>query len=220
VLPRAKSAVGVTAIVSGVLAILLLIPTLQNMYQVTYVHYADGPHEMMIYVQTTTDVNIVMAKVDALDQKLYGGRHELPIGLTKEATWPFAWYLRDYTHVCFEFPSGCAATAKNIPIIIDGAETIGEDQSQYGASYAFHQYHMRTWWDEGYKPPPVPPDWGGVGPWLWLSYGDTPPPGAKFDLGKAANNIWQWWWYRKAIGSTQGAYDMGLLIRKDLGVTP
>ncbi|GHO91738.1 hypothetical protein KSF_017860 [Reticulibacter mediterranei] len=218
--PHVKSAAGVTAIVSGVLAVLLLIPTLQNMYQVTYVHYADAPHEMMIYVQTTTDVNAVMAKVDELDQKLYGGRHELPIGLTDDATWPYAWYLRDYTHVCFQFPNGCADTAKSIPIIITGGDTLASFQSQYSAGYAFHQYHMRTWWDEGYKPPPVPPNWGGVGPWIWLSYGDTPPQGASFDLGKAVSNVWQWWWYRKAIGSTQGSYDMGLFIRKDLGVTP
>ena len=53
---------------------------------------------------------------------------------------------------------------------------------------------MRTWWDEGYKPPVcVPsktvscdgePTWGGVGPALWLSYGDNPPPNAKFNLGR------------------------------------
>jgi len=236
--PRKKVGVitGTTAVVSFVLAILLLLPTLHNMYEVSYVHAADGPHEMMVYVQTTTDVNKVMAKVDALDQKLYGGRHELPIGLMSSATWPFAWYLRDYTNVCFDFPKGCSTIAKGIPVIITGEEDIPPAQAQYssavgnGPHYAFHQYHMRTWWDEGYKPPVcIPsktnscegePSYGGVGPGLWLSYGDNPPPGAKFNLGLATNNIWQWWWNRKAIGSTDGAYDMGLFIRSDLGVTP
>ena len=55
---------------------------------------------------------------------------------------------------------------------------------------------------------------------LWLSYGDNPPPNATFNLGLAAKNIWQWWWDCKAIGSTDGAYDMGLLIRSDAGVAP
>ncbi len=224
---RVRSAVGITAMVSGVLALLLLVLTLQNMFQVAYVHYADAPHEMMIYVQTTTDVNTIMAKVDTLDQKLYGGTHRLPIGLTDDATWPYAWYLRDYTHVCFQYPNGCATTARDYSVIITGGETLTSFQTQYRGSYAFHQYHMRTWWDEGYKPPPVPcttsnctPTSGGVGPWLWLSYGDNPLPGAKFDLGKAVSSVWQWWWDRKAIGSTDGVYDMGLLIRKDLGVSP
>ncbi len=238
--PRPKKVgviAGVTAGISFVLALLLLLPTVHNMYEVSYVHAADGPHEMMVYVQTTPDVNKVMAKVDALDQKLYGGRHELPIGLMNTATWPFAWYLRDYTNVCFNFPTGCPALAKNIPVIIVGQEDIPGTAEQYSTTvskgaphYVYQQYHMRTWWSEGYKPPVcIPskavscngePTWGGVGPALWFSYGDNPPPGAKFNLARAANNIWQWWWNRTAIGDTNGAYDMGLFIRSDLKVTP
>ncbi len=227
---------GTTAAVGFGMAVLLLLPTLHNMYEVSYVHAADGPHEMMVYVQTTTDVNKVMAKIDALDQKLYGGHHELSVGVMNSATWPFAWYLRDYTNVCFNFPAGCPAISKNIPVIIAGEEDLPTAEGQYvatvnkGPGYAYHQYHLRTWWDEGYKPPVcVPsktnscagqPSWGGVGPGLWLSYGDNPPPGATFNPGRAANNVWQWWWQRKAIGSTDGTYDMGLFIRKDLGVSP
>lgn len=222
--------VGVLAILGFVCAILLLLPTLHNMYEVSYVHAADGPHEMMVYVQTTTDVNIVMARIDQVDQKYYGGNHTLPIGITNDATWPFAWYVRDYTNVCFSYPTGCAATAKNYPVIISGGDNPYGTESTYGGTYMYHQYHMRTWWDEGYKPPACipsktvtcadPSEYGGVGPWLWLSYGDNPPPNAKFNLGLATQKIWNWWWYRQAIGSTAGAYDMVLFIHKGLSVTP
>ncbi len=231
--PRVGVLAGATAIVGVVLAVLLLLPTVHNMYEVSYIHAADGPHEMMVYVQTTTDVNTVMAKVDALDQKMYGGKHLLPIGLMNDATWPFAWYVRDYTNVCFNYPDGCAASARTYPVIITGGDNLYTAESQYAGNkgnYVFHQYHMRTWWDEGYKPPPCQPTktdncagqptWGGVGVGLWLSYGSTPPPNAKFNLGLAAQHIWQWWWYRRAIGDTGGTYDMGLFIQKDLGVTP
>ncbi len=235
--PRPRPQIGVfagfTAIVGVVMAALLLLPTLHNMYELSFVHPADGPHEMMVYVQTTTDVNVIMAKVDQLDQKMYGGKHQLPIGLTNDATWPFAWYVRDYTNVCFNYPDGCASTAKSYPVIITGGDNLYNDESQYAGtkgSYLFHQYHMRTWWDEGYKPPPCVPSktdscadqltYGGVGVGLWLSYGDNPPPNAKFNLGLAALHIWQWWWDRRAIGDTGGTYDMGLFIQKGLGVTP
>jgi len=222
--------VGVLAMLGFVCAILLLLPTVHNMYEVSYIHAADGPHEMMVYVQTTTDVNIVMAKIDQVDQKYYGGNHTLPIGITNDATWPFAWYVRDYTNVCFSYPTGCAATAKNYPVIISGGDNPYGTETTYGGTYMYHQYHMRTWWDEGYKPPACipsktvtcgdPSEYGGVGPWLWLSYGDNPPPNAKFNLGLAAQHIWNWWWYRQAIGSTDGAYDMVLFIHKGLSVTP
>jgi hypothetical protein len=48
-----------------------------------------------------------------------------------------------------------------------------------------HQYRIRAWWDEGYKPPPCVPTqtkpcdpnllYGGIGVWPWLSYGDPAP---------------------------------------------
>ena len=230
--PRVGALAASTAIVGFVLAVLLLLPTLHNMYEVAYVHPADGPHEMMVYVQTTTDVNIVMQKIDALDQKMYGGKHLLPIGVMNDAVWPFVWYVRDYSNVCLNYPDGCPATAKTYPVIIAGGDNLYNAETQYGknGNYAFQQYHMRTWWDEGYKPPPcVPsktdkctdqPAWGGVGVGLWLSYGDNPPPNASFNFGLAVQHIWQWWWERRAIGDTGGSYDMGLFIQKGLSVNP
>ncbi len=229
-----KSSKGVfargTVLAGAILAVLLLLPTLQNMYEVSYVHAADGPHEMMVYVQTTPDVNIVMAKVEALDQKLDGGKHTLAVGVTDDATWPFAWYLRDYTNVCFQFPGGCKSTANSIPVIITGGDNLAPFEGQYAANYNSHAYNMRSWWDEAYKPAPcvITPTnscqnqqtYGGVGPLLWLSYGDNPPPHAMFNAGLAVKNIWQWWWQRKPFGATDGAYKMGLFIRKDLGVSP
>ena len=216
---RPKTSIFATGIsFSGVImAVLLLLPTVHNMYEVAYIHPADGPHEMMVYVQTTTDVNTVMSKVDALDQKMFGGTHQMQIGLTGDATWPYAWYLRDYPNVCFDFPSGCPGW-KNVPVIIGGGDNPYGLEQQYGGDannpdkYTYQLYKMRTWWSEGYKSPAT----GGVGPGLWLSYGDSPPPNAKFNVGLAAQHIWQWWWQRRAIGDTGGAYDMVLFIRNDL----
>ncbi|HET8910370.1 MAG TPA: hypothetical protein VFN23_02835, partial [Ktedonobacteraceae bacterium] len=214
------------AVFGVVVAVLLLLPTVHNMYEVSYVHAADGPHEMMVYVQTTTDVNTVMGKVDLLDQKLVGGTHQLKIGLTDDATWPFAWYLRDYPNTCFKFPEGCPAMAKDVQVIITGGDSLPQSELTYTTSvngvvpYSFHTYKLRSWWDEGYKTGNGNAVAGSVGPWLWLSYGDNPPKGASFNPVLAAQNVWNWWWERRAIGGTDGAYEMGLFIRKGLGVSP
>nr|MBA2681640.1 hypothetical protein [Ktedonobacteraceae bacterium] len=226
----------VAAIFGAFIAIVLLALTLQNMFQVSYVHSADGPHEMMIYVQTTTDVNVVMSKIDALDQRLYGGKHQLSIGVVPDVDWPFYWYLRDYTNACYGFPTNCGGM--NPAVIITGGENIEKHKLQYASStlngkapaYLFHQYHLRMWWDEGYKPLACvasatnscegQPTWGGVGPFSWLSYGDTPPAQGQVDPGLAIVHTWQWWWERRAIGSTTGTTDMGLLIRGDLSMNP
>ncbi len=221
-------------IVGVLVTAFLLLLTLQNMFQLSFVHAADGPHEMMIYVQTTVDVNTVMDRIDALDQQFHNSQHQLSIGVTADAQWPFYWYLRDYTNVCYTFPN-CPDPKPEV--IVSAGDSLASSRTGYAtatngrqADYLFHQYRLRAWWDEGYKPPPCvlsktvscqgQPTWGGVGLFKWLSYGDTPPARASFDPGLAVSNLWQWWWQRKPFGSTLGSTDMGFLIRRDLGMNP
>ena len=211
-----------------IMAVLLLLPTLHNMYEVTYVEPADGPHEMMVYVQTTPDINALMAQVDAVDKKDFGGHHQMRIAVTADGVWPLAWYLRDYPNLCFNYPDSCPSWVNNVPVVITG----GDDYVASPAVYLSHEYKMRSWWDEGYKLPACQPGQtpsnscadpnlgSGVGPLLWLSYGDTPPPNAKFNLGLAAQRVWNWWWHREPFGGTDGYYPMALFIQKSMGVNP
>ena len=232
------------AIFGGILALLALILTLNNMYWVTYVHPADAKSEMLIYVQTTPDVDTVMNKIGALDQQYYDGKHEIPIGVAAEASWPFSWYLRDYKNVGFN----CTLdNCKDYVVIIAAGDTLGSMEAQndpgqytYSAHYDLREYEMRAQGNQGYMPPPCigtpghpckPQQYTGVGLGLWLSWGANPPPHASFDLNRAMMRVWQWWWQRIPIGrgvTTRGDQDapddqgamMGLFIRNDLGVAP
>ncbi|HEY0752627.1 MAG TPA: flippase activity-associated protein Agl23 [Ktedonobacteraceae bacterium] len=212
-----------------VMALLLLLPTIHNMYEVAYVEPADGPHEMMIYVQTTTDINRLMAQLDAVDKKNFGGTHQMRIGISAGGVWPLAWYLRDYPNLCFNYPTACPSWVNNTPVIITG----GDDYIPDAKVYVGQEYKMRSWWDEGYKLPAcqenqtpsnscADPNLGtGIGPLLWLDYGDTlPQTNAKFDLKLAIQHIWDWWWYRRPFGSTDGYYPMALYIQNSMGVNP
>lgn len=212
-----------------VMALLLLLPTLHNMYEVSYVEPADGPHEMLIYVQTTTDINRLMAQVDAVDRKDFGGHHQMHIAVTAGGVWPLAWYLRDYPNVCFNYPTACPNEVNNAPVVITG----GDDNVPDSKVYLGHEYKMRSWWDEGYKLPACqgnqkpsltctdPSNGTGIGPLLWLDYGDNPPQAnARFNPVLAAQHIWDWWWYRRSFGSTDGYFPMALYIKKSMGVNP
>ncbi|MGE5334213.1 MAG: flippase activity-associated protein Agl23, partial [Nitrososphaerota archaeon] len=84
------------AMASALLAVALFIPMVHSMVELAYIHPADGPHEMMVYVQTTPDVTAAMAKINYADQKLHGGRHQLQIWVGQGEEWPMYWYLRDY----------------------------------------------------------------------------------------------------------------------------
>ena len=133
------------------------------------------------------------------------------------------------TYVYWDYPVNTTATPTEDVLILTP-----EDAStfmQQHAGYTSREYQLRSWWDEGYKPPPCVPtaknpcpasaSWGaGVGPGLWLSYGDTPPPHAKFDLGLAASRLWAWLWQRKPLGYDHGSYDFVLVVRKGVPIQP
>ncbi len=227
---RGKAALGAFGVV---LAVLLLIPTLHNMYEVTYVHAADSQAEMMVYVQTTVYVNTVMDKIAAVDQQIDGGKHQIRIGVEFGVEWPFLWYLRDYPNICLGYPTSCPSWAGNVPVVIAGDDdNLSTVEEQLGKNYRSHIYMMRGQFDQGYMPPPCvstlqhicpPQPYSGVGPGLWLSYGDSPPPGASFNLVLALQHIWRWWWQRVPFGSTDGGnggYYMELFIQKGIQVTP
>ncbi len=166
------------ALLSLVGAFLLLIPMLHTMLFVTYVDPGDAPHEMLSYVQTTTDVTDVMAKINALDEQLYHGTHQLRIGMpNSQALWPFYWYLRDYKNVWWGY-DGQNPPAGDLDVIITdpGGETpyVQHTTTDPQGLFLAKQYRIRAWWDEGYKPPSS----YGVGFGVWISYGDPPDCGS------------------------------------------
>jgi uncharacterized protein (TIGR03663 family) len=162
----------VGAAASLALAVILLVPTVWNMQRVAFDEPSVAPNEMLVYTQTTTDVQLVMDKIDSLDQKLYGGQHKLKIGVTSGAVWPFAWYLRDYPSdyvaanpaqhlqghpwtrgTIFNYTAGDFGIKPDVIIAdIDNGGS-ATTSATYGSSFAEQQYRLRWWWDESYKPP-------------------------------------------------------------------
>ncbi len=176
------------AVFSLVGAFVLLVPMLHSMLYVTYVDPGEAPHEMLSYVQTTPDVTAVMAKIDALDQQLYHGQHLLRIGVDGYNTWPFAWYLRDYKNVWYSYADQNPSPNDLDVLLLDpGYTSLFTTPSTQHPYYNGHEYRLRAWWDEGYKPVPCVPSptkqcdpnapYGGVGALTWLSYGDPPQCG-------------------------------------------
>jgi uncharacterized protein (TIGR03663 family) len=222
-----------------VVAVLLLLPTVWNMREVAFVEPSVAPNEMLIYVQTTTDVQTTMNKIAALDKIKTGGKHTLRIGVTGEATWPFVWYLHDYTYVYYQYTPNSGGDAPDVIIAdIGSSSTIS---TTYPTQFASKQYRLRWWWDESYKLPlcsttktsqcSTTPTWDtGVGPFLWITYGAYPPTKCNdptqakcdrlndpFNGGKAAQRYWSWLWQRQPISGTQpGSTDFMLYINNDL----
>ncbi len=227
------------ALASAGLGLLLLVTMVHSMYLLTYQDPANGPLEMMVYVQTTPDVDTVMAKINKADQALHGGRHQLNIVVGAGEEWPFYWYLRDYwmdphpgSYVTFD-PVSYQNMTPDVLILYPGADVQAFMQA-HPTGYHMKQYVLRSWFDEAYKPQlvcqtqpgtkcPANIDYSfygkGLGP--GLSYGGNPPANAKFNPGLAAGRLWNWLWVRQPLGNTQGPYyDFVFIVRDGLPIQP
>jgi uncharacterized protein (TIGR03663 family) len=237
----------VASLVSFVLSVLLLIPMVHSMVALTYQDPSNGPLEMMVYVQTTQDVDTVMAKIALADEHLYGGKHQLKIVVGQGEEWPMYWYLRDYwldphpgSYVTWDPPSVNGSNpfvnmnpAPDALILYPGAQ-VQQFFQAHPTGYHMKEYVLRSWFDESYKPQlacevnPAQkcPDnvnyaFYGQGLGQWLSYGSNPPPNAKFNLGKATSRLWNWLWFRKPLASTSGPYyDFVFIVKDSAGVNP
>lgn len=227
------------ALASATLGALLFLTMVHSMYLLTYQDPANGPLEMMVYVQTTPDVDTVMAKINKADQILNGGRHQLSIVVGSGEEWPFYWYLRDYwmdphpgTYVTFD-PASYQNITPDVLILYPGADVQAFMQA-HPTGYHMKEYTLRSWFDESYKPQlacqihpgtkcPSNVDYSffgkGLGP--WLSYGSNPPANAKFNPGLAASRLWNWLWFRQPLGNTKGPYyDFVFIVKDGLPIQP
>jgi predicted membrane-bound mannosyltransferase/DNA-binding beta-propeller fold protein YncE len=146
-----------TAALIGFLGIL----TLRNDWRMNWVH-GDTPDEMLIYTQTSPDVPKLAKKIDQLALES-GLGHKLPITVDgyDSFTWPWAWYLRDYTAVGFPDlslyatnPSGISNITAPWVLLLNvndpaAQAVVNQFPGQFGPG---ERYHHRWWFpEEGYR---------------------------------------------------------------------
>ncbi len=117
---------------------------------------ADVPRDMLVYTQTSPDVQRVMNEIDELSALLTGGKH-LEVIYDSHVSWPFQWYLRDYDQKRF-VGSAMTDSADDAAIILAGPGTSPEMLANYTAT----EYVLRWWFpEETYRDfaiaPEIPP---------------------------------------------------------------
>jgi len=176
-----------------------------------------------MYAQATPQLLTVMQRIDRLDQQLYHGKHQLRIGLAANMmTFPLAWYLRDYPATYFDYP---ITGGPPVDVIIADMGSSATFLNDHPGEYKSKVYSLLWWPDQSYDPPACVSGptrscntnataYPGVGPLLWLSYGDSPPKGARPELGLIAERVWNWVWTRQPLGEDPSVYYFTLLVHQ------
>ncbi|CAN5898533.1 TIGR03663 family protein [soil metagenome] len=104
---------------------------------------ADVPKDMLIYTQTSPDVSRVMNELDELSAQLTGDSH-LAVWYDSDVSWPFQWYLRNYTQKRF-IGSALTGPPEDAAIVMLGGSG---STAQFLEGYTSQEYVLRGWFPE------------------------------------------------------------------------
>lgn len=180
--------------VAGGLGLALM---LHNTSLVNFYGGGANPAELLVYVQSSTDVPQVVKQITNMSRRLTGSL-EMKITCEDYCSWPFAWYLREFKNVGYPKYTANQAegTIEKNPIILSGVEMAapGHDDrvaQLLAADYVAQRYKLRVWW----------------APDAQAFLGDT--------LLGQMKKAWNLILYREPW-SGLGSYDMIVYVRKDV----
>lgn len=136
------------ALRAGILAFfgLLSVLTVRASFRASYILY-DTAMEYLVYAHAATGVKDVMAQVEEISRRTNG---DLGMLVAYDASapdtgvsWPFVWYLRDFTNTrAFDVPTRSLREAK---VIIVDQKNFEKIKPVVGQDYYVFDY-MRMWW--------------------------------------------------------------------------
>ena len=117
----------------------------------------DVPVEMLVYTQTSPDIPEILSEIERLAEETDKGKSlSITVDSTDGFSWPWAWYLRNYTHVsfpCLSRETGCTAL-NEVP---DSDVVLLAARNKPGTTYYLAHlgapvlYKHRWWFPETYR---------------------------------------------------------------------
>jgi DNA-binding beta-propeller fold protein YncE len=125
---------------------LLFVQTVRTSFRATYINY-DNATEYLVYAHGATGVKEVMRQVEEISRRTAGGLNAV-VAYDASApdtgvSWPFVWYLRDFTALrSFDQPTRSLREA--VAVIVDQKNFDKIDAALGGEFYQFD--YIRMWW--------------------------------------------------------------------------
>ena len=125
---------------------LLTIQTGRTAFRATYIFYDDAT-EYLVYAHGATGIKDVMAQVDEISERTAGGLNAV-VAYDASApdtgvSWPFVWYLRDYTALrSFDAPTRSLREA--VAVVVD-QKNFDKIHAALGNEF-FEFDYIRMWW--------------------------------------------------------------------------
>jgi sugar lactone lactonase YvrE/4-amino-4-deoxy-L-arabinose transferase-like glycosyltransferase len=121
---------------------LLAVLTARTAFTASYINY-DRATEFLVYAHSGPGDKIALAQIEEISRRLTGGL-DLPVAYDSDTTYPYWWYLRNYTNPRF-YGSAPTRDLRDVPVILVGGENFGKIEPIVGQAYYRFDY-IRIWW--------------------------------------------------------------------------
>jgi len=125
---------------------LLLIQTIRTSFRASYLFYDDAT-EYLVYAHGATGIKEVMTQVEEISERTVGGLNAI-VAYDASApdtgvSWPFVWYLRDFTALR-SFDSPTRSLRESVAVIVDQKNF---DKIHPALGNEFYEFdYVRMWW--------------------------------------------------------------------------
>ncbi|HHX63317.1 MAG TPA: TIGR03663 family protein [Chloroflexi bacterium] len=175
----------------------LMALTLRFAWMATFINAA-LPTELLVYAQGAPDTALVTRELENLSRQLTGGLH-LRVAYDDQSSWPFVWYLRNFTNS--QFYGNSPAGPFDAEAVIVGPENEAAVKPLLGNRY-YRRQHTLIWWPNQ--------DW----------YMDRSPADLWTDLRDptARRELWDMLFYRRGqppLTSWPYVSNFALYLRRD-----
>jgi predicted membrane-bound mannosyltransferase/DNA-binding beta-propeller fold protein YncE len=128
---------------AGVIVLVALtLLTARTSFRAAYINY-DDPTEYMVYAHSATGVKTVLAQVEDLSMRMTDGLG-IDIAYDDDVSWPFQWYLRDFTNPHF-YGKTPSRQLLQYPLVIAGNDNWNRVDPILGDRFHVFEYN-RMWW--------------------------------------------------------------------------
>ncbi|NLG27809.1 MAG: TIGR03663 family protein, partial [Chloroflexi bacterium] len=148
VVRRLKAKDGVRMALLGVLLLLTAL-TVRTAWMSSFINQ-DYATEFLVYAAGTPDTALVTDELKDMSRRLYGDL-SMKVAYDNLSSWPFVWYLRDFSNA--QFYGEKPASPFDAPVVIVGIENEPGVKPFLGSNYYRREYRL-IWWphQDWYKP--------------------------------------------------------------------
>ena len=123
---------------------LLAVLTARAAYRAAYINY-DNPTEYLVYAHSATGVKRALAQIQELTERTTDGL-EMLVAYDDETTYPYWWYLRDYSNQKY-YGASPTRELREAPVILVGDNNYAKIEPVVGMAYYRFDYN-RIWWPD------------------------------------------------------------------------